>query len=295
LAALVMVDCGLGIVSDPQEGILIESFEYRTSSGFQFTVVSDSQQKTNELKAAFEAAAVLPAVERQKSANLIAQKKTRAARLVQATKAAGRVPWRMGNYVVLSLERIGDSVDSIPNRVAHSGEEHKGKQVVPSNAVSGVAYGTKSMLSKVFQALAGVIVEPVKGAKKGGVKGGAVGFGKGMLGLVCKPVKGTIDLVTQTTRGISNTPRTMYVAMNRMIKKKPRNGQARHEGDHAVIAEQGDELLYISKRQLSEQIARCQLLSTLLYQSEISLTGEEQTQIREIIQRQRALLAEKDD
>ena len=33
----------IGIVSDPQEGILIESFEYRTSSGFQFTVVSDSQ------------------------------------------------------------------------------------------------------------------------------------------------------------------------------------------------------------------------------------------------------------
>ena len=32
----------LGIVSDPQEGILIESFEYRTSSGFQFTVMSDS-------------------------------------------------------------------------------------------------------------------------------------------------------------------------------------------------------------------------------------------------------------
>lgn len=32
----------IGIVSDPQEGILIESFEYRTSSGFQFTVVSDS-------------------------------------------------------------------------------------------------------------------------------------------------------------------------------------------------------------------------------------------------------------
>lgn len=67
---------------------------------------------------------------------------------------------------------------------------------MPSNAVSGIAFGTKSMVSKVFQAVAGIIVEPVKGAKKGGVKGGAVGFGKGMLGLVCKPVKGTIDLVT---------------------------------------------------------------------------------------------------
>jgi hypothetical protein len=47
-----------------------------------------------------------------------------------------------------------------------------------------------------------MIVEPLKGAKQGGLKGGAVGFGKGMLGLVCKPVKGKIDLVTQTTRGI---------------------------------------------------------------------------------------------
>ena len=51
-----------GIVSDPQEGILIESFEYRTSSGFQFTVVSDSQEDTNALRAAFEAASELPAL-----------------------------------------------------------------------------------------------------------------------------------------------------------------------------------------------------------------------------------------
>lgn len=78
------------------------------------------------------------------------------------------------------------------------------------------------MLENMFSALAGVIVEPVKGAKQGGIKGGAMGLGKGMLGLVCKPVKGTIDLVTQTTRGISNTPRTMYVGFNRMIKKVPR-------------------------------------------------------------------------
>ena len=112
------------------------------------------------------------------------------------TKAAGKGTWRMGNYVVLSLERIGEGVEGIPNRVGNSEEESKGRTVNPSNAVSGVAYGTKSMLTKVFSAVAGVIVEPVRGAKRGGVKGGAVGFGKGMLGLVCKPVKGTIDLVT---------------------------------------------------------------------------------------------------
>lgn len=212
-----------GIVSDPEEGILIESFEYRTSNGFQFTVVSDSQEATNIIKSIYEAAAQLPAIRQvHYRASVIAQKKSKAAGFIKVTKSAGKGTWRMGHYVVLSLERIGEGVDSIPNRVGSSGEEQKGRTVNPSNAVSGVAYGTKSMLTKVFSAVAGVIVEPVKGAKRGGVKGGAVGFGKGMLGLVCKPVKGTIDLVTQTTRGISNTPKTMYVAMNRMIKKKPR-------------------------------------------------------------------------
>ena len=42
ILTLLMPYVSLGIVSDPQEGILIESFEYKTTSGFQFTVVSDS-------------------------------------------------------------------------------------------------------------------------------------------------------------------------------------------------------------------------------------------------------------
>ena len=66
----------------------------------------------------------------------------------------------------------------------------------PSNVASGLVVGTKSMLTNMFSAVAGVITEPVKGARSGGLKGGAKGLGKGILGLVCKPVKGTIDLVT---------------------------------------------------------------------------------------------------
>lgn len=92
----------------------------------------------------------------------------------------------------------------------------------PSNVASGLAFGTKSMLSNVFSAITGIITEPLKGAKKGGIKGGAMGFGKGILGLVCKPVKGTIDLVTQTTRGITNTPKTMYIGLSRVTKKVPK-------------------------------------------------------------------------
>ena len=128
----------------------------------------------------------------------------------------------MTNYVILSLEKLSDGIDSIPgNGTKISKNANSPLYRDPSNIASGVASGTKSLLTKVFGAVAGVIVGPLKGVKRGGLKGGAVGFGKGMLGLVCKPVKGTIDLVTQTTRGISNTPKTMYVGLNRMIKKIP--------------------------------------------------------------------------
>jgi len=126
----------------------------------------------------------------------------------------------MTNYVILSLEKLGDGIEGIPG-ISKSPTSSEIRD--PANVVSGVLRGTKSLLGKVFGAVAGTILEPVKGAKKGGLKGGAVGFGKGMLGLVCKPVKGTIDLVTQTTRGISNTPKTMYVGLNRMMKRVPKS------------------------------------------------------------------------
>ena len=120
------------------------------------------------------------------------------------------------------------------------------------------------MLKNVFSAVAGVVCEPIKGGKTGGIKGGAVGLGKGLLGLICKPVKGSIDLVTQTTRGISNTPRTMYVGMTRMIKSVPK-GRKVDPVDDCFIGESEGETLYISKRRLKEQLERSQLLSSLLY------------------------------
>jgi hypothetical protein len=125
------------------------------------------------------------------------------------------------------------------------------------------------------------------------LKGGAVGFGKGILGLVCKPVKGTIDLVTLTTRGISNTPKTMYVGFNRMVKKVPkREKQQKNPNepeseiqetsldqidptDDILIGEENGEHIYLSKKALKEQIRNSQVLSALLYESEKRLTAEQ--------------------
>jgi hypothetical protein len=98
----------------------------------------------------------------------------------------------------------------------------------------------------------------VKGVKNGGILGGAMGLGKGMLGLVCKPVKGTIDLVTQTTIGITNTPRTMYVAISKMAKKvsqeKKHNNESIDLADDILIGEENGEQLYLSRKDLKESI-----------------------------------------
>ncbi len=112
-------------------------------------------------------------------------------------------------------------IEGTPNYIFRQKKAEAKKKEAPSNVVTGLGMGTQLMLENVFSAVTGVITEPVKGAKSGGILGGAKGLGKGMLGLVCKPVKGTIDLVTQTTRGITNTPRTMYVAISKMVKKVP--------------------------------------------------------------------------
>lgn len=131
-----------------------------------------------------------------------------------------KAPWKLTNLVVVSLEKIGDGARATPNFVLRQKAEKKSKRVEPSNLATGVAFGTKSMVEHLVSAVTGVVLEPVRGARKGGIKGGALGFGKGILGLVCKPVAGTIDFVTQTTRGLGNTPKTVYIGVSSLIRKR---------------------------------------------------------------------------
>jgi hypothetical protein len=76
------------------------------------------------------------------------------------------------------------------------------------------------MIKEIASAVAGIVIEPYKQSKSKGIKGGAKGLGKGMIGLVCKPVAGTIDLVTYTTRGIAYTPNTINVKIKQLTRKR---------------------------------------------------------------------------
>jgi vacuolar protein sorting-associated protein 13A/C len=78
----------------------------------------------------------------------------------------------------------------------------------PSNVIEGVGYGLKSAFLGVATGITGVVENPIKGAKKEGVKGFGKGIYKGLTGLIVKPVSGAFDLVSKTSEGIKNNVST---------------------------------------------------------------------------------------
>jgi hypothetical protein len=58
-----------------------------------------------------------------------------------------------------------------------------------------------------FQGFAGLVTNPVQGARRSGPGGFGVGVGTGLLGLVTKPVVGILDATSQFSEGIQNTGR----------------------------------------------------------------------------------------
>lgn len=54
--------------------------------------------------------------------------------------------------------------------------------------------------------MTGLVLDPLKGAQKGGFAGFGKGLVTGVLGVAAKPVSGALDLASQTVRGLGNTP-----------------------------------------------------------------------------------------
>ena len=72
-----------------------------------------------------------------------------------------------------------------------------------------------------------MITQPLRGAKEGGFFGLFKGIGKGLVGLVVKPVTGILDLASHTTEGIKNTVTYFDDRANEEKKRKPRAFYAR--------------------------------------------------------------------
>lgn len=103
-------------------------------------------------------------------------------------------PIRKRDVVPYQIGRVSSVFNNAPNVL--TGEEKKHyHQKRPKNVFSGIGYGSWEFLKGVGKGVSGLVSEPYKGAKNGGVKGMAKGAGKGIIGLVAKPIAGTFGLV----------------------------------------------------------------------------------------------------
>ena len=107
--------------------------------------------------------------------------------------------------------------------------EEKKHHKNPKNIISGVGYGGYALVKGIATGIAGIVYEPYKGARKKGAKGAAVGVGKGLIGLVAKPVAGTVGLVGCTVQGAVNTPGTIKRAATKKGGNTEEDGEAAAE------------------------------------------------------------------
>ena len=93
-------------------------------------------------------------------------------------------------------------------------EEYRRRGEPPVRLTTGIATGASSFGLSVVSALAGVVDQPMRGAQAAGEAelgmGGYAanvlrGFGKGLLGVVTKPVGGALQLVSQTSQGLMSS------------------------------------------------------------------------------------------
>lgn len=135
-------------------------------------------------------------------------------------------PWTATNFVIGTLEKLSSSTKAAEGYIMKEGKPDEGpkpaKEKQPSNIASGILRGAGALIKSLFDAIVGIFAEPIRGGSKSGFTGAIKGVGKGMIGLVLKPVHGTLDLVTLTARGITNTPKTVYLKVSSIFKKKVR-------------------------------------------------------------------------
>ncbi|CZS90925.1 related to sterol glucosyltransferase [Rhynchosporium agropyri] len=120
-------------------------------------------------------------------------------------------PWK-GFFVDVPLA-VADGLHAIPKMY---GEEVTEREKI-TDIKSGVVVAGKSFLNGIAGGLAGLVIEPCKGAKKEGVLGVAKGLGKGSLGLFTKAGSAGIGLVAYPGQGICKSVYTTWHAKTRKL------------------------------------------------------------------------------
>ncbi|KAF1315998.1 Dynein assembly factor 1, partial [Globisporangium splendens] len=79
----------------------------------------------------------------------------------------------------------------------------------PRHVPEGILHGGVVFSKSIAYGVTGFVKEPVRGAKRDGVKGFAKGVGRGTLQLIVSPVVGTLGVVEKVAQSVSNTTHLM--------------------------------------------------------------------------------------
>jgi hypothetical protein len=75
--------------------------------------------------------------------------------------------------------------------------------VAPGHALEGFLAGGRTFSGSLLASVAGVVRDPIVGARQGGVLGAVKGVGSGVIGLVTKPTAGAFDGIALLLQGVS--------------------------------------------------------------------------------------------
>eukprot|EP01133_Synstelium_polycarpum_P006795 gene6795-7900_t len=90
----------------------------------------------------------------------------------------------------------------------------------PSNIAQGFVLGSRIALISVQRSLTGIVQLPYYGGKEGGAIGAIKGIGKGIAGVVVKPLAGGFDFMSKFSEGIKNSTH-LNVERNRVRYPRP--------------------------------------------------------------------------
>uniref|UniRef100_A0A7S2U5Y0 Vacuolar protein sorting-associated protein 13 DH-like domain-containing protein n=1 Tax=Attheya septentrionalis TaxID=420275 RepID=A0A7S2U5Y0_9STRA len=120
--------------------------------------------------------------------------------------------------------------------------------------VEGVESGVVKLIRGIVEGVTGVVRAPIRGAEKRGVEGFAKGVGKGLLGLLVKPVIGLSDAATDVMIGVKGSVEGGYQSGIQRSQVRPR--RALYGRDRSIRAYQFEDAtaasLFMSTRLAGE-------------------------------------------
>eukprot|EP00741_Cyanophora_paradoxa_P013821 tig00020710_g13341.t1 len=100
---------------------------------------------------------------------------------------------------------LARGVDALMLDDAYAAERARARGERPEHLGHGLLLGGLSLGRGIAEGIAGVVAEPVRGARDGGVAGFGAGLARGLVGLPGKPLGGLLDLLALTLEGLVST------------------------------------------------------------------------------------------